>query len=138
MAEKLSEAAFKAAKKKFWLKKKIFFRVFFIETEATEKGFPDTLCLESWNTSFFYEFKVTRADDHIIEFERTQPLWFKMNACLNIYVIAYDHVTGLEHTFPASALFTKGSEYELPSGSLRLTLPAYETFYTVRRDFNGR
>ena len=133
MSVKLSEAEFKAEKKAYWLKNKIFKRVFFIETESTEKGFTDALCVEQCDTSFFYEFKVTREDDNVIEFERNQPLWFKKNSVLNIYVIAYDHVTNLEHCFPADALFTEGSAYKLPLGSLRLKLPIHETCCTNRR-----
>lgn len=128
--EKMSESAFKSRKKLFWLRSDIFYRVFFIETEATEKGFPDALCFTKSGEACLYEFKVTRLDDGVIEFERNQPLWYRMNKGLPINIIAYDTSTGLQHCFPAESLFVKSGEYSLSLGSLKLKLPQHHTNYT--------
>ena len=125
------EAEFKSRKKTFWLSNDIYRKVFFIETESTEKGFPDVLCVDAVQTAFLYEFKVTRGEDNVIEFERNQPLWYKLHAkYLNVYIIAYDNVTRLQHCFPALALFDKTGPYYLPLGSLKLKLPKSRTNYT--------
>ena len=126
------EAEFKERRRKFWLKNKIYTSVFFIETEPTEKGFPDVLCFDADDKAALYEVKVTRGKDNVIEFERNQPLWFKKNSRIkNVFILAYDNVTKLVHCFPASALFNPLSEYHLPLGSLKKQLPQHKTNYTT-------
>lgn len=129
----MQESEFKARKRSDWLKRGVYKKVFFIETESTEKGFPDSICVDDYKKIALYEFKVSHGAHNEIEFERNQPLWYKKHAkALDVYVIAYDNVTKLTHCFPALALFNPLSEYHLPLGSLRKQLPQYETNYTVR------
>ena len=76
----------KQQQKKMWkkdaLKSGWFQKIFFIETEETEFGFPDVLAIQceedGTNAVMFFEFKVTDKKDRI-KFQRTQPAWYIRN-----------------------------------------------------------
>ncbi len=63
----------------------------FFEIENTEKapGMPDVLCVHSVKPAVFIEIKYIREDGRV-KFQYNQPLWYKQNAGLNIYVLAWD------------------------------------------------
>ena len=68
-----------------------YLAVFPIETEETVKGFPDVLAIHRYNnynlqTPYFLEFK--RARNGVVEFQPTQPAFYKANPELLIYMLA--------------------------------------------------
>ena len=75
-----------------WIRrhKKEYVAVFPIETEETVKGFPDVLAIHAINNAeqipYFLEFK--RARNGVVEFQPTQPAFYKANPNLFIYMIA--------------------------------------------------
>lgn len=82
--------------KKMWkkdaLKSGWFQKIFFIETEETEFGFPDVLAIQheedGTNAAMFFEFKVTDKKDRI-KFQRTQPAWYIRNKELQPTVVVW-------------------------------------------------
>ena len=75
-----------------WIRrhKKEYVAVFPIETEETVKGFPDVLAIHAINNAeqipYFLEFK--KARNGVVEFQPTQPAFYKANPNLFIYMIA--------------------------------------------------
>ena len=75
-----------------WIRrhKKEYIAVFPIETEETVKGFPDVLAIHEFNkdvqTPYLLEFK--KARNGVVEFQSTQPAFYKANPKLYIYMIA--------------------------------------------------
>ena len=75
-----------------WIRrhKKEYVAVFPIETEETVKGFPDVLAIHAINNAeqipYFLEFK--KARNGVVEFQSTQPAFYKANPNLFIYMIA--------------------------------------------------
>ena len=67
-----------------------YLAIFPIETEETVKGFPDVLAIHAINNAeqipYFLEFK--RARNRVVEFQPTQPAFYKANPNLLIYMIA--------------------------------------------------
>ena len=106
-----SEAEFKAEQCATWRKIGKYQKVFFIETEETEKGFPDVLALDCCGAdsflSYLYEFKVSD-EKGMIKFRRDQPRFYLKNKELVIFVIAFDNRDGTVHTFRVSELFNDG------------------------------
>lgn len=88
----IDEATAKKMWKKDALKSGWFDKVFFIETEETEFGFPDVLAIQheedGTNAASFFEIKVTDKKDRI-KFQRTQPAWYIRNKELNPTVIVW-------------------------------------------------
>lgn len=82
--------------KKMWkkdaLKSGWFQKIFFIETEETEFGFPDVIAIQceedGTNAAMFFEFKVTDKKDRI-KFQRTQPAWYIRNKELQPTVVVW-------------------------------------------------
>ena len=90
---KYSECKTEQPFKMEWIRrhKKEYVAVFPIETEETVKGFPDVLAIHKidWNTQqvpYLLEFK--RARRGFIEFQPTQPAFYKANPELFIYVVS--------------------------------------------------
>lgn len=88
----IDEATAKKMWKKDALKSGWFQKIFFIETEETEFGFPDVLAIQyeedGTNAAMFFEFKVTDKKDRI-KFQRTQPAWYIRNKELQPTVVVW-------------------------------------------------
>ena len=87
-------------------------KIFNIETEETVAGFPDVmeLLIDSTIRAHFYEFKFSDRRGNI-EFQPTQPAFYKRNPEMNICVIAYNCVSKRVHLFRTNEIFDKGSPY---------------------------
>ena len=104
------EAAFKAAVIKAWKKQAPWFTRFEIENPEKEPGMPDVLSISNKLPAFFTEFKISN-DKGVIEFQKTQPSFYRRNSDLNIDILAWDvprkrvvHITPQEVT-EAKSLF---------------------------------
>jgi hypothetical protein len=101
-------------------------KYFCIETEETIKGFPDVLAVitGTLNHQFpkFFEFKKARKG--WIEFQPTQPAFYKANMELDITVIALVENKGKNHivSFPAIWLLHDSLDCYGLKGGLRLDL----------------
>lgn len=88
----IDETTAKNLWKKDALKSGWFDKVFYIETEETEFGFPDVLAIQheedGTNAAMFFEFKVTDKKDRI-KFQRTQPAWYIRNKELQPTVVVW-------------------------------------------------
>jgi hypothetical protein len=86
---------------------------YFIETEETQRGFPDLMLVErDTQKALFFEFKV--ADSRgVITFQRTQPAFYKKNPFLNVTVVAYLPASACPVIFYAKSLFDKDSVFYL-------------------------
>jgi len=82
------ENAFKQAVLKFW-RKNCLFTYFEIENEEKTPGMPDVLAMSQVQRAFFAEFKISDARG-VIEFQKTQPLFYKQNKKLQIEILAWD------------------------------------------------
>jgi hypothetical protein len=113
------EAEFKKRHIEKWKKLGIYARVYCIESEETEPGFPDVI---AQNGAFdFFEFKVSDARG-VIKFQKTQPSFYKRNPNLRVTVVALDNRDGEVIMFPASALFEADSQFNINS-KLEVQLP---------------
>lgn len=106
-----SEAEFKAEKSAEWRKTGKYTRVFNIETEETEKGFPDVIATAvtgcDTNSLDLYEFKVSDMKG-MIKFRKDQPRFYLKNKVLAIRIVALDNRNGEVHVFRADELFRDG------------------------------
>jgi len=83
------EGQFKAAVLKMWREKYPKFTLFEIENEEKEPGMPDCLTIMPDHVAVFTEFKISDKNG-VITFEKTQPPFYKRNAHLRIYILAWD------------------------------------------------
>jgi len=108
------EAAFKAAVLKAWRKSYNAFRRFEIENEEKESGMPDVLSMSNRLPAFFTEFKVSDKKS-VIEFQPTQPLFYRRNTGLLIDILAWDaprkRVVCID---PSEVLEHKGLKFSIP------------------------
>lgn len=92
MEKFLSETEAKAKWKKEALQIGWFDKVFYIETEETEEGFPDVIAVKceegGYNNTVFFEFKVTDKRDRI-KFQRSQPAWYIRNKILTPTIVIW-------------------------------------------------
>jgi hypothetical protein len=85
-----SEAAFKAAVIAWWRRMLSASSVFEIENEEKEPGMPDVLMTSLRDPALFVEFKVSDKRG-VIEFQRSQPLFYLRNAGkVRITILAWD------------------------------------------------
>lgn len=108
----MQESDFKAKKIKEWEKLPTVDKVYCIETEETEPGFPDVMLRNSAGGYEFYEFKVSDANG-VIKFKRSQPAFYRRNKGMNVTIIAYSNAKGETVTFKASLLFDKDSPFAI-------------------------
>ena len=96
-------------------------KIFNIETEETVAGFPDVmeLLIDSTIRAHFYEFKFSDRRGNI-EFQPTQPAFYKRNPEMNICVIAYNCVSKRVHLFRTNEIFDKGSPYYTNNARINL------------------
>ena len=99
-------------------------KIFCIETEETVAGFPDVMELmtskEGVTTVQFYEFKASDRYGNI-EFQKTQPPFYRSNKELDIRVIAYNRKSQRVHMFEANEIFDKNSPYYTTNRRINLT-----------------
>jgi hypothetical protein len=86
-----------------------------IETEETEPGFPDVAGF-SVNCYALTEFKVSDAKG-VIEFQKSQPLFYKKHFKLRINILAWD-VPGNRAILisPQEILAAKTLRFKIPTG----------------------
>jgi len=98
-------------------------KIFCIETEETVAGFPDVMELFTGGTTMvvhFYEFKSSDRYGNI-EFQPTQPAFYKSNEDLKVQVVAYNRKSQRVHLFSASEIFDKDSPYHTTNRRISLT-----------------
>ena len=98
-------------------------KIFCIETEETVAGFPDVM--ELFTGSLFpivkfYEFKASDRYGNI-EFQPTQPAFYKNNKDLKVLVIAYNRKSQRVHSFSAYEIFDENSPYYTTNRRINLT-----------------
>jgi hypothetical protein len=67
-------------------------KIFRIETEETEPGFPDALIYRLDAPSTLLEFKVANPAD-VVHFQKSQPLFYAKNKTCRILIVAYSVAT---------------------------------------------
>ena len=88
-------------------------KIFCIETEETVAGFPDVMELFTGGATavvHFYEFKASDRYGNI-EFQPSQPAFYKSNEDLKVQVVAYNRKSQRVHMFSANEIFNKDSPY---------------------------
>lgn len=94
-----------------------------VETEETVAGFPDVMELTTFcgrTTAKFYEFKISDRYGNI-EFQPSQPAFYKSNYELKITVVAYNKKSQRAHVFSVSEIFDKNSPYYTTNRRINLT-----------------
>jgi len=108
------EAAFKAAVIKKWQKTAPWFTRFQLENEEKEHGMPDVLSMSNKLPAFFTEFKISD-NKSVIEFQPTQPQFYKRNSELHIDILAWDVPRKrVVHIAPSEVLGSKGLKFTIP------------------------
>jgi len=108
------EVSFKAAVLKAWKKDSPLFTRFEIENEEKEPGMPDVLSMSNKLPAFFTEFKISD-NKSVIEFQPTQPLFYRRNAELHIDILAWDAPRKrVVHIKPSEVLEAKGLKFNIP------------------------
>jgi hypothetical protein len=110
-----NEQEFKQAVLRVW-KENIFGHTHFeIENEEKEPGMPDVLTINSSLPAYFTEFKCS--DKHgVIEFRKSQPLFYRQHRDLLIQVLAWDcrGEGRVVHLEPSEIIDTKTLRILLP------------------------
>jgi hypothetical protein len=83
------EAAFKAAVLKEWRRDAPWFTRIEIENEEKEPGMPDVLSISNKLPAFLTEFKISDGNG-VIEFQKTQPHFYRLHEELLIDILAWD------------------------------------------------
>lgn len=85
---------------------------FCIETEETVKGFPDVMNIEKkTGLVHFQEFKYVR--NNKIQFQPSQPAFYKAHPEMIIYVVAFDRKKQFIYVFDVKCLFDPYSPYKI-------------------------
>ena len=113
---KYSECKTEQAFKMEWIRRnrKYYMTVFCIETEETVKGFPDVLAIDEKDdcsqTPYFLEFK--KARNGFVEFQPTQPAFYRKNPRMFISMIALVENKGKQYIviLPAVIVLAKLKE----------------------------
>jgi hypothetical protein len=109
------EDTFKVDVLKAWEGRDDGWRHFKIETEETESGFPDVVSLSA-NCYCLTEFKVSDTRG-VIEFQKSQPLFYKRHTGLRIQILAWD-VPGkrVVSISPQEVISAKTLKFQIPVG----------------------
>ena len=108
------EVAFKAAVLKVWRKNAPHLTRFEIENEEKEPGMPDVLSISNKLPAFFTEFKVSDGKG-VIQFQKTQPLFYWQHNDLLINILAWDMPHGRVVCIdPSEVLAVKGLKFVIP------------------------
>jgi hypothetical protein len=110
-----NEQAFKQAVLKSPVFKDAGFSVFEIENEEKEPGMPDVLAMHYDFPAFFIEFKYADKNG-VIEFRKSQPLFYKHHQGIRIEILAWDGRKG------GRIVYMKASEVTAAK-SLRIKIP---------------
>jgi hypothetical protein len=87
---------------------------FCIESPGTADGFPDVLALSDKGRYQLFEFKVSDAHG-VIHFQKTQPLFYRKNSGLDIWIIAWNVPLARAERFPAERIVqAKSLRFQLP------------------------
>ena len=103
-------------------------KIFCIETEETVAGFPDVIELFTGGATsvvYFYEFKASDRYGNI-EFQPSQPAFYRRNEDLKVRVVAYNRKSQRVHVFSASEIFDKNSPYYTTNRRINLTIAEKE------------
>lgn len=104
-------------------------KIFCIETEETVAGFPDVMEILTGGVFpvilHLYEFKISDRYG-VIEFQPTQPAFYKRNDDLKVQVVAYNRKSHRVHIFSASEIFDKDSPYYTTNRRINLTVAEKE------------
>jgi hypothetical protein len=84
-----NEQEFKRAVLEIWNRDGSGCTCFEIENGEKEPGMPDVLAVSPFLPAFFTEFKYS-GKDGVIEFRKSQPLFYKRHRDLLIHVLAWD------------------------------------------------
>lgn len=97
----MTEAKAKKQWKKEVLKSGRYSKVFFIETEETEAGFPDCIALgaNGWD---FIEHKVTIGSTSVFKFQKSQPIWYVQNKSIPVILVVYNNTNNQFEVFPSA------------------------------------
>jgi hypothetical protein len=111
-----NEQEFKQAVLKAWRRNNSTLTSFEIENEEKEPGMPDVLTLVPDSPAHFTEFKYADKNG-IIEFRKSQPLFYRQHRDIRIQILAWDGRTDgrMVHLEPSEVADAK---------ALRITLPA--------------
>jgi hypothetical protein len=109
------EDKFKADVLKVWEGRNDGWEHLKIETEETEPGFPDVVSFSA-NCYTLTEFKVSNAKG-VIEFQMSQPLFYKKHPKLRIDILAWD-VPGkrVVSISPQEIISGKSLKFKIPKG----------------------
>jgi hypothetical protein len=108
----VSEQQFKQAVIQFWLTNGWADDVLEVENEEKAPGTPDVFVFVNGYCSL-YEFKLS--DEHsVIEFQKTQPLFYKQHPKLDIWIVAWDAPRGRAvYVSPEKIIAAKSLRYKL-------------------------
>lgn len=89
--------------KREWIKRnrECFKDIFCIETEETEKGFPDVIGIDHTHRAYFYEFK--KANKGYVKFQPSQIAFYKKHTGIYIWVKILVEVNGVYYCKTVSA-----------------------------------
>jgi hypothetical protein len=91
-----------------------FSTVFEIENEEKEPGMPDLLSMERERPAFFTEIKCADKNG-IIEFQKTQPLFYRRHSKMRIQILAWDTPRNrCVHIHPEEVIAAKSLKIKLP------------------------
>jgi hypothetical protein len=113
-----SEQTFKRAVMEAWKRNdsNLRYTYFEIENEEKEAGMPDTLSISAKAPAYFTEFKYADKNG-VIEFKKSQPLFYKQHESLLIQILAWDgRYNRVVFIHPEEIVRAK---------SLRITLPKH-------------
>ena len=90
------------------------YKRFEIENEEKAPGMPDVLSISESLPSFFTEFKISDAKG-VIEFQKTQPLFYKQNEDINIDILVWDiRFNRTVSISPKEVIATKSLKIKIP------------------------
>jgi hypothetical protein len=110
-----NEQDFKRAVLKKWKEDNIWARSFEIENEEKEPGMPDVITVAPDSQAVFTEFKYADKNG-VIEFRKSQPLFYKQNEDIYIQILAWDGRMG------GRTVFMESPEV-VAAKSLRIKIP---------------
>jgi hypothetical protein len=110
-----NEQEFKQAVMKVWRRNNSTLTLFEIENEEKEPGMPDVLTLVPDSPAYFTEFKYA-GKNGVIEFQKSQPLFYRQHRDLRIQILAWDSRAGgrIVYIDPAEVTGAKSLRIALP------------------------
>lgn len=108
------EERFKQDALRAWRNLRDGWSYFCIESPGTADGFPDVLAVSDRGRYQLFEFKVSDSEG-CVRFQKTQPLFYKKNAGLTMFILAWD-VTRQRAVYvtPDAVVAEKSLRFKLP------------------------